>query len=150
MAALGNSTGRSNKLESRAKRAALSSRTTAPLKRKRIFVLGDSSNDLALFAAQQLDIKCYGHFDIISYSIPTSAVGERANVQTFGHLDRLDSDFTAGHYDLLIAVSLNAIQMVSPMPTYDKLLFWDVEKTEDEYDAVIENVNFFMSRYMYG
>ena len=41
-------------------------------------------------------------------------------------------------------------KMVSPMPTYDKLLFWDVEKTEDEYDAVIENVNFFMSRYMYG
>ncbi|MDK9760655.1 hypothetical protein KI743_01450 [Vibrio sp. D420a] len=150
MAALGNPIGRGNKLDSRAKGSAFTRRTTAPLKRKRIFVLGDSSNDLALFAAQQLDIKCYGHFDIICYSIPTSAVGDRANVQTFGRVDKLDGDFTAGHYDLLITVSLNAIQMVSPMPTYDKLLFWDVEKTENEYDAVIENVNFFMSRYMYG
>ncbi|KDN27540.1 hypothetical protein VFDL14_19100 [Vibrio fortis] len=113
-------------------------------------MLGDTSNDLALFAAQQLDIKCYGHFDIVCYSIPTSAVGERASVQTFGGLEKVEGDFSAGHYDLLITVSLNAIQMVSPMPTYDKLLFWDVEKTEDEYDAVIENVNFFMSRYMYG
>ena len=69
---------------------------------------------------------------------------------TFGSLEKLEGDFSAGHYDLLITVSLNAIQRVSPMPTYDKLLFWDVEKTEDEYDAVIENVNFFMSRYMYG
>jgi hypothetical protein len=143
VADLGNS-----QLVSRASRSA-ASRSTHSTKRKRIFVLGNSSNDFAKFASQQLDTKCYSQFDIICYSIPCSATEERESVYAFGHMDRPEDGFIDQHYDILISIGLDVIQLLPKIPSYEKILFWDVESTRDEYDAIIENVNFFISRYLY-
>ncbi|CAH0525650.1 hypothetical protein [Vibrio hippocampi] len=117
--------------------------------RKRIFILGDANSELTAFAFQQLNSKCFGLFDIVCYSVSSCHDMTREKFQCSGHFDPQAENFLEHHYDVMIAVGLNVIQVVKQPPSYDKLLFWDIEGASDEYDAVVENVNYFISRYLF-
>lgn len=119
-------------------------------KRMKVIVIGDGDNNLAELASHEIDIKCNSYFDISYYSAPNPFVNKSRLRQGNNQLSAKEASILEHHYDILIAVGLDAIQRLSKLPSYDKILFWDMSDTQDEQEALSENVNFFLSRYFYG
>lgn len=120
------------------------------MKRRKIMVVGATDNDLATFACQQLDINCYEQFDIICHTVPLSANADKEKQQAYGQSDQVAKDFIDDHYDILISIGFKVVQVLPKIPSYDEILFWDTDYVSDQYAAITENINFFISKYKYG
>jgi hypothetical protein len=120
--------------------------------RKKILVIGNSSNDLAMFAGQQLDLKCFSQFDIVCYSATASAHDERGTVHTFGLINWVEEGLTSEHYHILITIGVDVIQRLAKVPSYEEMLLWDIadaKDVEEQQAAITEHVNYFLSRHFY-
>ncbi len=115
-----------------------------------MLVIGVTDNDLVVFASQQLDSKCCNQFDIVSYSVPTTKHSDPEHIQSYGKHEIGRCDVIDEHYDVLISIGLEVIQVMPNIPTYEEILFWDVVQSNNPYDAITDNTNFFLSKYVYG
>ena len=89
------------------------------------------------------------NLEIICYVIPSTAHADALQVTPCGDINKVDKDFLQQHYDILSRLDLKAIQLLPVLPSYGEIVFWDVDSASEVYEAITEDINFFISKYLY-